>query len=425
MTQDSQRLPQPPAAIVIGGGPAGLAAAEALAQAGIAVHLYDAMPSVGRKFLLAGIGGLNLTHSEPLPAFVSRYGEQAEAVAQWLQKLTPQELRDWAAGLGVQTFVGSSGRVFPADMKAAPLLRAWLQRLRGMGVQFHMRHRWLGWQAAAPDGDALTYRFAAPEGEVLVHVQFQAVVLALGGASWPQLGSDGAWVPWLQRQGVEVAKLQPSNCGFEIDWSSHFSSRHAGAPLKSVALQIDDWHQVGECVVTATGIEGSLIYAASSRLRERIRSQGWVICHLDLMPHRSQQQLQTELAHPRGSRSLSSHLKSRLRLDGVKAGLLWEGAPKAVQQDPAALAAWIKAVPLRLVATRPMAEAISSAGGVRMQGLSKDLMLQNHPGLFCAGEMLDWEAPTGGYLLNACLASGKVAGQGAAAWLGAGAAARS
>ena len=393
---------------VIGGGPAGLMAAETLAAAGRAVQLFDAMPSVGRKFLLAGKGGLNLTHSEPFEPFVARYAVRAEVLRAMLAGFDADALREWAAGLGVKTFVGSSGRVFPTDLKAAPLLRAWLHRLRGHGVRFHMRHRWQGF-----DGDG-ALRFAAPQGQV--RVQPVATVLALGGASWPQLGSDGAWLPHLQSRGVDVAPLRPSNCGFDVAFSEHFTQRHAGEPLKGVAIEFEGWRQAGEFVVTATGVEGSLVYAASAALRDRLALAGSATFHLDLLPRRSLEWVARELAHPRGPRSLSTHLKSRLALSGVKAGLLWELVPKDVQADAARFAALIKALPITVVAARPVAEAISTAGGVRFEAMSEHLMLHALPGTFCAGEMLDWEAPTGGYLLSACFASGRVAGQGAAGW---------
>jgi uncharacterized flavoprotein (TIGR03862 family) len=389
-------------------------AAETLAERGHAVEVFDAMPSVGRKFLLAGKGGLNLTHSEAFEPFLGRYAERAATLRPLLQAFDNEALRAWAAALGVSTFVGSSGRVFPTDLKAAPLLRAWLHRLRERGVRFHMRHRWLGWA----EGEAGVLRFQAPTGEV--HVQPAATLLALGGASWPQLGSDGAWVPLLAGQGVDVAPLRPSNCGFDVAWSEHFASRHAGQPLKGVALHFEGWQQAGECVVTAGGVEGSLVYAASARLREAIAREGSATFQLDLLPQRTLAWVQAELAHPRGPRSLSTHLKSRLKLEGVKAGLLWETVPKADQAAPAKLAAAIKALPVRVQAPRPIAEAISTAGGVPFEAMEGGLMLRQRPGVFCAGEMLDWEAPTGGYLLTACFASGRAAGQGAAAWLAAG-----
>ncbi len=391
-------------------------AAEVLAADGVSVDVYDAMPSVGRKFLLAGKGGLNLTHSEPIEPFLGRYGAARGSVAPWLQSFGPNELRAWAQGLGVDTFVGSSGRVFPTDMKAAPLLRAWLHRLRSAGVRFHMRHRWLGWG----DGSAsATLRFATPQGEM--DIDSPRTVLALGGGSWARLGSDGAWQPWLAQKGVSVAPLAPSNCGFDVanGWSEHFRSRHAGQPLKTVALALVDgsgvaWRQRGEFVVTEGGVEGSLVYALSGTARDLIAAHGHAVVALDLLPDRSAEFVRAEVARPRGSRSLSTHLKSRLGLDGVKAALLYELLPREAFADAERLAAAIKALPITLAAPRPLDEAISSAGGVRFDALDAGLMLKALPGVFCCGEMLDWEAPTGGYLLTACLASGRVAGQAAA-----------
>ena len=394
---------------VVGAGPAGLVAAETLLAAGQRVEVFDAMPSAGRKFLLAGKGGLNLTHGEVFEAFVSRYAEARPTLEPWLHTFGADALREWARGLGVETFVGSSGRVFPADMKAAPLLRAWLHRLRAQGLKLHQRHRWAGWS----DDGALM--FDTPKGALALHPQ--ATVLALGGASWSRLGSDGAWWPWLQARGVELAPLRPSNCGFDVGWSEHLKSRFAGEPLKSVAIAFEGWRQPGEFVITATGIEGSLVYAASARLREAIARDGAATFELDLLPARSLEWVEQELAHPRGPRSLSTHLKTRLHLSGVKTALLWEIVPKEVQADPARFAAMIKALPVRVTAARPIDEAISTAGGVRFDAVDERLMLRALPGVFCAGEMLDWEAPTGGYLLTACFATGRVAGQGAADWL--------
>ncbi len=402
-------------ASVIGAGPAGLMAAETLAQAGVQVDVYDAMPSVGRKFLLAGRGGLNLTHSEPFDLFASRFGERRAQVEPWLQDFGPAQLRAWAEQLGVTTFVGSSGRVFPSEMKAAPLLRAWLHRLRGSGVRFHMRHRWSGWTGAG------ALQFSTPDG--VREVPATAVVLALGGASWPRLGSDGSWQALLAQRGVALEPLVPANCGFDVlgGWSEHFASRFAGQPFKSVAIRCVDstgqtFERKGEFVATATGVEGSLVYAASALLRDEIARNGQATLHLDLLPTRSAEQVAAEVAHPRGARSLSSHLKSRLAIDGIKMGLLHELLPKSVLAQPAQLAAAIKNLPLTLSAPRPIAEAISSAGGIRFDALDPGLMLRELPGLFCAGEMLDWEAPTGGYLLTACLASGRGAGAAAARW---------
>ncbi|WP_418125609.1 TIGR03862 family flavoprotein [Variovorax sp. 160MFSha2.1] len=407
-----------PTVAVIGGGPAGLMAAEILSASGAQVHVYDAMPSVGRKFLLAGRGGLNLTHSEPFDAFVSRFGERRAQLEPMLAQFGPQQVREWASGLGIETFVGTSGRVFPTDMKAAPLLRAWLHRLRAAGVQFHMRHRWVGEGAFDP----ASLRFTTPAGEVIASAD--AVVLALGGASWARLGSDGAWVPWLQAKGVDVAPLEPANCGFDgLGWSEHFSSRFAGQPFKSVAISFTDSHgrqfaRKGEFVATATGIEGSLIYAASALLRDEIAEKGSATLLLDLLPDRSAEQVLAAVKHPRGARSLSSHLKSRLGLEGIKAGVLHEALSREAMHDPQQLAATIKAVPLKLVAARPIDEAISTAGGVRFDALDAQLMSKALPGVFAAGEMLDWEAPTGGYLLTASMASGAMAARGAIQRLG-------
>ncbi|PLX76713.1 MAG: aminoacetone oxidase family FAD-binding enzyme [Azoarcus sp.] len=412
---------------VIGGGPAGLMAAEVLASHGIAVTVFDAMPSVGRKFLLAGRGGLNLTHSEDSTHFLSRYGVRSAELAPMIDAFGPSALRDWAAALGIDTFVGSSGRVFPTEMKAAPLLRAWLARLRTNGVKFAVRHRWLGW-GPSPDASAQVLRFATPDGERSVSAS--AVVLALGGGSWAKLGSDGAWVATLRAQGIGVADLRPANCGFDVScgdgltpgWSAHFLERFGGAPVKSLAAQCTDPQGLththsGECMISATGIEGGLIYALSAPLRDTLAAQGEATLHLDLAPGRSLARLSTDLSRPRGSRSLASHLQGQAGIKGVKAGLLRECLPAAAFADPARLAAGIKALPLRLRATRPIDEAISTAGGVRFEVTAAGLMLKAMPGVFCAGEMLDWEAPTGGYLLTACFASGRAAGQGVVDWL--------
>jgi uncharacterized flavoprotein (TIGR03862 family) len=396
---------------IVGAGPAGLMAAEVLARGGAAVDVFDGMASAGRKFLLAGRGGLNLTHSEPLAAFVARYGEQSEAVARWVRTFDAEAVREWARGLGTETFVGTSGRVFPEGMKAAPLLRAWLHRLREQGVRLHMRHRWTGWS----EGGALCFATPAATNEVAP----DATVLALGGASWSRLGSDGAWVPLLRSRGVAVAELQPANSGFDVrgGWSEHFRTRFAGQPFKSVAIRFGAFHRPGEFVATASGIEGSLVYAVASLLREEIRARGSARLELDLLPSRSPEHVLREAAHPRGSRSLATHLKSRLGLDGIKLALLHEVIPRDALHDPQRLALAIKAVPLVVTAPRPIDEAISTAGGVRLDALDERLMLRACPGVFCAGEMLDWEAPTGGYLLTACFASGRVAGQGALEYL--------
>ena len=405
---------QSPRVAVIGGGPAGLMAAEVLSQGAVRVDLYDAMPSVGRKFLLAGKGGMNITHAEPAADFVQRYGARAALVAPWLAQFDAAAVRAWIHGLGVDTFVGTSGRVFPTEMKAAPLLRAWLHRLRETGVQFHMRHRWLGWQDGA-------LRLATPDGEVAIEAD--AVVLALGGGSWARLGSDGAWVPLLRERAVVVAPLTPSNCGFDCDWSAHFSSRHAGAPLTTVAVE---WigadgvrtRRQGQFVVTATGVEGSLIYALSGAARDQIAAHGSATIWLDLVPDFSAERVHDAVTRPRGARSLASHLQSRLGIKGVKSGLLHECLSKADYADPATLAAALKRLPLVLRRARPIDEAISSAGGVGFEAIDPaSAMLRALPGVFVAGEMVDWEAPTGGYLLTACFASGRAAGRGALDWL--------
>ncbi|MGJ7511411.1 TIGR03862 family flavoprotein [Variovorax sp. GT1P44] len=404
---------------VVGGGPAGLMAAEVLSARGVQVHLYDAMPSVGRKFLLAGRGGLNLTHSEPFDIFASRFGERRAQIEPLLRRFGPDALCEWAHGLGIETFVGTSGRVFPKDMKAAPLLRAWLHRLRQAGVQFHMRHRWLGWDD--PSEPATTLRFSSPAGEVVA--PYDAVVLALGGASWSRLGSDGAWVPWLSARGVDVAPLAASNCGFDLQWTPFFAERYAGMPFKSVAISFTDslghrFQRKGEFVATASGVEGSLVYAASALLRDEIAANGSATLQLDLLPDRTAEQVRGAVSHPRGSRSVASHLKSRLGLEGIKAGVLHEVLTRDEMHSSDKLAETIKAVPLRLVRTRPIDEAISTAGGVRFKGMDSNLMGTALPGVFFAGEMLDWEAPTGGYLLTASMASGAVAAQGVLARFG-------
>ncbi len=397
--------------VVIGGGPAGLMAAETLAKVGVRVDVYDAMPSVGRKFLLAGRGGLNLTHSEPGDAFRSRYGSKAPQVSTWLNRFDASALRRWADELGVETFVGSSGRVFPKEMKAAPLLRAWLQRLRVCGVTVHARHVWRGWTEEG------ALRFDSPQGQVSRNAD--AVVLALGGASWARLGSDGAWQDLLKTKGVSVAPLLPANCGFVTDWSPYFAERFAGQPLKSIAMgpQGEPLMRLGECMVTADGLEGGLVYAWSADLRNALLAKGEAIAYIDLLPGRDLVQVAAQVAWPRGSRSWSSHLNSRLGLHGVKAALLRECLPKSVFDTPQILAESIKRLPVRLRGMRPLDEAISTAGGVQFENMDENSMLRTLPGVFCAGEMLDWEAPTGGYLLTACFASGRAAGEGVLRWL--------
>ena len=423
---------------IIGAGPAGLMAAEILSGAGVQVDVFDAMPSVGRKFLLAGRGGLNLTHSEPHDAFASRYGARQALIEPMLRDFGADTVRSWASDLGIETFVGTSGRVFPKEMKAAPLLRAWLQRLRHPGggsvpVRFHMRHRWVGW--AQPEGDGgYSFKFETPSGERAVQASF--AVLALGGASWPRLGSDGAWLPWLSTRGVKVAPLVPSNCGFDVPptparqlqggeptvgeggWSAYFRDKFAGQPLKSVAITVVDeagvpvFNKRGEFVVTSTGVEGSLIYATSALLRDAITARSSATFLLDLLPGHTVDQVHKALLAPREGQSLANHLRRRLRLEGIKSALLHELLPRDALREPGLLARYIKALPVPLSAPRPIQEAISSAGGVTFESLDDSLQLKGLPGIFCAGEMLDWEAPTGGYLLTACLASGARAARG-------------
>ena len=442
-------LAPPKKVVIIGAGPAGLMAAEVLSNAAHAqrnaqgkasfeVQVYDAMPSAGRKFLLAGIGGLNLTHSEPLAPFLTRYYERKDALAQVITAQPATQLGAWAKDLGIDTFVGTSGRVFPTDMKAAPLLRAWLHRLRERGVQFHMRHRWTAWT----DQGALQFEHCTAAGTGVgadaapqhITVTAQATVLALGGASWQRLGSDGAWVPWLRAKGIDVADLQPANCGFDVavngkpGWSEHFKAKYAGQPFKTVAIRVEgsatepEFHRQGEFVATQTGVEGSLIYAASKLLRDRIAALGnstkcSATFYLDLLPQWDAAKVLREVAHPRGARSLSSHLSSRLNLEGIKLNILYELLGKDAMNNPTQLAAAIKSLPITVTAPRPLDEAISTAGGVRFEAMTAQYMLSKLPGVFCAGEMLDWEAPTGGYLLTAAMATGRVAGEGALAYI--------
>ena len=400
-----------PCVAVIGGGPAGLMAAEVLAAGGARVELFDAMPTVGRKFLLAGVGGMNITHSEAKAPFLARYREREQEIASLLADFDAEALREWIHGLGIDTFVGTSGRVFPTDMKAAPLLRAWLKRLREAGVAIHTRSRWLGWDESG------ALRIATPDGERLVAAD--ACVLALGGGSWARLGSDGAWVPLLEQRGVEVSPLRPANSGFEVGgWSEHLRGKFAGAPLKNVTLALDgEVPRRGEFVLTEHGIEGSLVYALSAAIRQRIEQHGRARVHLDLQPDRSIEKVEALLSKPRGSASMAKHLHRQLGLDGAKAALLRELTGAEDFADMARLAQAIKALPIELLRTRPLDEAISSAGGVTFAALDDHLMLRQLPGTFCAGEMLDWEAPTGGYLLTACFASGRAAGLGVLEWL--------
>ncbi|MBU0723380.1 MAG: TIGR03862 family flavoprotein [Alphaproteobacteria bacterium] len=397
-----------PLIAVIGGGPAGLMAAETLLNAGLRVALYERMPSVGRKFLMAGKSGLNLTHSEVQASFVARYGEAMPWLRPILESFGPQAVRDWAGGLGVDTFIGSSGRVFPTEMKAAPLLRAWVRRLRGQGAVFHMRHRWTGWDSAG------ALLFETPAGELSVRPA--ATVLALGGGSWPQLGSDAAWMDILAGKGVPCAALRPSNCGFDIAWSEHFRSRFAGHPVKPVSLGFEGRSLRGEFVITETGIEGSGVYAHSAALVATLDRGEPAALTLDLAPDTSLDRLTEQLRRPRGSQSMSNHLRKVAGIEGVKAGLLREYLPAEAWAAPDELARAIKALSLPVQAPRPIAEAISTSGGISQPALAETLMLKDMAGYFCAGEMLDWDAPTGGYLLTACLALGKAAGQAAADW---------
>jgi len=412
-TQASKsHLQQAGSVAIIGAGPAGLMAAETLALRGIAVDVYDAMPSAGRKFLMAGKGGMNLTHSENSVSFMTRYAEREAQLSPMIEQFDAAALRAWVKGLGIETYVGSSGRVFPVDMKAEPLLRAWLHRLRQQGVRFHMRHRWLGWD------EQQQLRFATPDGEVCLPASAQ--LFALGGGSWARLGSDGVWVSLFRKRGLDVADLQPANCGFDLDWSSFFKDRFAGQPILTVAARVKDSKQPmrkGQFVITSTGVEGSLIYALSAALRQQLHEQGKAVLELDLLPDTPMEKVLAELEHPRGSRSLSSHLKSRLGLDALKTALLHECQDKSAFTQAKVLAQAIKALPIVLKATRPIDEAISSAGGLRFEALNENLMAIQHPGLFFAGEMLDWEAPTGGYLLTACFATARRAATGAADWL--------
>jgi uncharacterized flavoprotein (TIGR03862 family) len=395
---------------VIGGGPAGLMAAEQLAQAGIAVTVYDAMLSPGRKFLMAGRGGLNLTHSEDLPQFLSRYREAEPHLRRAIEAFPPRLLRDFSAELGQETFIGSSGRVFPKAMKASPLLRAWLRRLDAAGVRIATRHRWTGWDAAG------ALLFTTPEGER--GVTADAVVLALGGASWPRLGSDGGWVELLRQQGIEVRELRPANCGFLSEWSDLFRDRFEGAPLKRGALSFGGEVVRGEIVITKTGLEGGAVYALSPSLREAIDKSGEATLSVDLMPDMTSDDLARRLAYPRGKNSLANYLRKVLSLSPVAIGLAQEGAQGKLATFAAdRLAAALKNVPIRLTGAAPIVRAISSAGGVPFDEIDDHFMLRKKPGMFVAGEMLDWEAPTGGYLLQACFATGYAAGEGAARYL--------
>lgn len=398
---------------IIGGGPAGLMAAEAAVAGGADVTLYDAMPSVGRKFLLAGKGGLNLTHSEPMEQVLSRYGSRRSEMEPVIRSFPPDAIREWARSLNIETIVGSSGRIFPADLKAAPLLRAWLRRLRTTGVQFHAGHRWCGWDQ---EGIPLFMNQQGPR-----RVQADAMVLALGGGSWPHLGSDAAWIHILAERNISMAPLKPANCGFDVQWSEHFRTKFAGYPVKTVEVTVNAVdgtaiRRMGEFVITESGVEGGIIYMVSAAARDVIAAEGMATLWLDLVPDRPLTQLTQVLSRPRSKRTIATHLKRCAGIAGVKAGLLYEVAPKEVFTDPGRLATALKSLPVILVGPRPLEEAISTAGGVLFEALDPSLMLRSLPGVFCAGEMLDWEAPTGGYLLTGCLATGRVAGAAAAEW---------
>ncbi|WP_349508954.1 TIGR03862 family flavoprotein [Agrobacterium vitis] len=393
---------------IIGGGPAGLMAADSLSRAGLTVTIYEAMPTLARKFLLAGKSGLNITHSEEYARFSSRFGEAGRHLKAALDGFTPDDVRAWTAGLGTETFIGSSGRVFPRAMKASPLLRAWIKTLQDQGVMIRTRHRWTGFSENG-------YRFATPDGDVTVVTD--AVVLALGGASWPRLGSDAAWVPWLRDIGVAVMDFRPANCGFDSAWSDMFRDRFAGEPVKSVAATSAAGQIQGEFVISRHGIEGSLIYAHAAALRDDLRLHGKAVLLLDLAPGKRLEKLAEDLARQPAKASFSTRLRKAASLDGVKAALLREVVPDIANRDAASLAGLIKALPLPLLRPRPLAEAISSAGGIDWSGIDSSYMLVDRPGLFVAGEMLDWEAPTGGYLLTACLATGRAAAVGVIRWL--------
>ncbi|WP_026620788.1 putative flavoprotein (TIGR03862 family) (plasmid) [Ensifer sp. WSM1721] len=396
---------------IIGGGPAGLMAAEVLSRAGHSVTIYEAMPTAARKFLLAGKSGLNITHAEDYALFATRFGGAAsDRLRPALDAFTPDDVRAWAAGLGIETFVGSSGRVFPTAMKASPLLRAWLRRLEAEGARLNTRHRWAGFAEGG-------YVFDTPAGRKIVHCD--AALLALGGASWPRLGSDAAWVTWLTGKGVEVNDFRPANCGFDVAWSEAFRERFQGKPLKAVTASSDAGTFPGEFVISRNGIEGSLVFAHAASLRDRLDRDGKAALTLDLAPGRTAERLARDLARQDRKASFSNRLRKGAGLEPVKAALLRDILPDAAKADPLRLAAHIKALPLPVLRPRPIAEAISSAGGIRLSEIDEGYMLEQLPGLFVAGEMLDWEAPTGGYLLTACLATGRAAARGIEAWLAA------
>ena len=401
--------------LIIGGGPAGLMAAQVLVDAGCEVSVFESMPTLGRKFLRAGLGGLNITHSEQFEKFCTKYGDKQDALQGCLDDFPPEALRKWVHGLGIETFVGTSGRVFPTEMKAAPLLRTWVHRLKERGVKFSMNHRWLGF---GDGGGAL--RFAVPKGEC--EYSADCVILALGGASWPQLGSTGTWTPWLEERGVQVAPWQSANCGFNVVWSEHLQNKFAASPLKSISLTFTDLHgatetRPGELLVKDWGVEGSLVYAFYRRLREYLTVHGSATFTLDLLPGRGLERVTADLSRPRGSKSMSRHLQNALGDDTLKRALIFELVGREQMENPQLLAKCIKALPVTVQSARPIAEAISTAGGVSFDAVDENLMLKALPGVFVAGEMIDWEAPTGGYLLTACFATGRRAAMGAREWL--------
>jgi uncharacterized flavoprotein (TIGR03862 family) len=407
-------LPHPAQTVaVIGAGPAGLMAAETLARAGIRVTIYDRMPSPGRKFLLAGRGGLNLTHGEDLEKFLTHYGSAARKLKTAIEAFPPSALRAWCEGLGQPTFVGTSGRIFPVAMKASPLLRAWLRRLAALSVTFKLRHDWLGWDS----GGRLL--FGAPDGQMSAGAS--AVVFALGGASWPRLGSDGGWASIFAGQGIAVRPLKPSNCGFAADFTEPFLARFEGEPLKGIELEFEGLRVRGEAVVTKPGLEGGAVYALSSRLRDAIEAAGEARLVIDLRPNQPVEALEAALSKANPRQSMANVLRKAAKLPPVAAGLIQEAAHRAGHSlrplDPAGLAVLMKTVPVRLIAAAPIEKAISSAGGVSFTELDEQFMLRAKPGVFVAGEMLDWEAPTGGYLLQACFSTGMAAAKGVLAWL--------
>ena len=384
---------------IIGGGPAGLMAAEQLASQGSLVTVYDRMPSVGRKFLMAGRGGLNITHSEPIEAFIERYGSACSWLAPTIRSFPPQALRDWCLSLGQETFVGSSRRVFPKALKASPLLRAWLQRLDQLGVRFALRHSWYGWDE---NGKLLFHNSSGDTIKVCADV----TILALGGASWPRLGSDGAWVDILRSQGIDVRTLRPSNCGFRVWWSPQFRERFAGHPIKPLKLSFADKVIQGEAMITQTGLEGSAIYALSSALRQSIETKGEAVLKLDVRPGLSRDDIILRLHKPRGSQSTSNYLRKAVGLSPVAIGLMRESRSNGtLPTDSTGLAALIKETHIKLTEPAPLARAISSAGGVSADEVDASFMLKKMPGVYVVGEMLDWEAPTGGYLLQACFST--------------------